>query len=280
MDFDIDTLLISGGGTKGNIIIGSLKALTENNIIKNDYSNLKNIISCSVGSIIAFFICCGLTPSTIFKLSNNINYNKLINYNDLDNLLFENGLFKNDKIVNVINTTLYKLYGVYDLTLLNFYKLTNIKFISKVYNLNEKKSEYISYKTNPDLKLSILIKMTTCIPILFKPVIYKNKYYIDGGMEGSFVDNITNSDKYIGIYIYNKNKDIYSLNKNNNFINYLFNVINAITYRKVENSNKIIYVYNKNNSFVDFEIKKENKLDDYISGYKQTIIHINEYLRI
>ena len=69
MDFDIDTLLISGGGTKGNIIIGSLKALTENSIIKNDYSNLKNIISCSVGSIIAFFICCGLTPSAIFKLS-------------------------------------------------------------------------------------------------------------------------------------------------------------------------------------------------------------------
>ena len=32
MDFDIDTLLISGGGTKGNIIIGSLKALTENSI--------------------------------------------------------------------------------------------------------------------------------------------------------------------------------------------------------------------------------------------------------
>lgn len=280
MNFKIDTLLISGGGTKGNIIVGSLKALKDKDIIKENYSNIKNIISCSVGSIIAFYICCGLTPSAIFKLSDNLNYNKLINYNDLDNLLFENGLFKNDKISNIINATLYKLYSVYDLTLLDFYKLTNIKFISKVYNLNEKKTEYISYETYPNLKLSILIKMTTCIPIIFKPIIYKNKYYIDGGMEGSFVDNITDSDEYIGIYIYNKNKDIYALNKNKDFIYYLLNIINAITYRKIEKSNKIICVYNKESSFIDFDIKTKNKLDDYISGYKQTIIHINEYLRI
>lgn len=277
MNFDIDTLLISGGGTKGNIIVGSLKALTDKNIIDKNYSNIKNIISCSVGSIIAFYVCCGLTPSAIFKLSDDLNYNKLINYNDLDNLLLDNGLFKNDNIGKIINTTLYKLYGIYDITLLDFYKLTNIKFISKVYNLNEKKSEYISYETFPNLKLSLLIKMTTCIPILFKPIIYKNIYYIDGGMDGNFVDNIISTDKYIGINIYNENKDIYALNKNKDFIYYLLNIINSLTHRKLYKNEKIICVYNKESSFIDFDIKKHNKLSDYIKGYEQTISHLYKY---
>ena len=61
-----DTLLIGGGGTKGNILIGALKALLDKGLIKEDYSNITTYVTCSVGSIIAFLMCCFLYSSKPF----------------------------------------------------------------------------------------------------------------------------------------------------------------------------------------------------------------------
>jgi len=119
-----DTLLIGGGGTKGNILIGALKALLDKGLIKEDYSNITTYVTCSVGSIIAFLMCCNFTPTMISKLSISLNYIELLDYDDIDILFKENGLFSNDKIINIVRNILYTLFKIKDITLLNFFKLT------------------------------------------------------------------------------------------------------------------------------------------------------------
>ena len=50
--------------------------------------------------------------------------------------------------------------------------------------------------------------MTSCIPVFFKPILYNENYYVDGGMSGSmpFIDKYKN---FIGIYICSEcNNDI------------------------------------------------------------------------
>ena len=76
-------------------------ALIEKDIIKKDYSNIKEIISCSVGGIIGIFILCKLSIPVIYHIISNLNLENLIDYNDL-NILFDNyGLFNNNKIINI-----------------------------------------------------------------------------------------------------------------------------------------------------------------------------------
>ena len=36
------------------------------------------------------------------------------------------------------------------------------------------KEEYFSYQNHPDLKVSLLVQMTTCIPFFFKQIKYNN----------------------------------------------------------------------------------------------------------
>jgi len=44
----------------------------------------------------------------------------------------------------------------------------------------------ISHYTHPDLPLIVALQMTTAVPVLFKPVIYKNDYYVDGGLLSNY----------------------------------------------------------------------------------------------
>ena len=274
-----DTLLIGGGGTKGNILIGALKALLDKGLIKEDYSNITTYVTCSVGSIIAFLMCCNFTPTMISKLPISLNYIELLDYDDIDILFKENGLFSNDKIINIVRNILYTLFKIKDITLLNFFKLTGKTFICKVYNLSEFKVEYFSHENNPDLSLCELIKMTTCIPIFFKPIRYNNKYYVDGGVKGSMVE-YSNYDNYIGLCIHNK-KQITDENidiQNMNPINYIKRILKALS----SNNNdeyppKIICVHNEQGEVLDFDINNNKKTNDIKIGYKIAIDHIEEY---
>ena len=53
---EIDSLFLSGCGTKGNAFIGSLKALIENKII--DLEKIKRYVCCSGSSVIILLVIC------------------------------------------------------------------------------------------------------------------------------------------------------------------------------------------------------------------------------
>ena len=162
---EIDTLFLSGCGTKGNAFIGSFKALIENKII--DLEKIKRYVCCSGSSVIIILLICNYSIDTIHKLSDRLNYDELLNLNDLD-ILFENqGFFSNKKIGKLIECILYKKFKKKNITLKEFYNSTKKEYICKVYNLSEKKEEYFSYQNHPNMKVSLLVQMTTCIPFFF-----------------------------------------------------------------------------------------------------------------
>ncbi len=268
----VDTLFLSACGSKISGYVGVFHALLETNTIELD--KIKRYVCCSSGAIIGFNICCRLSLPIMQKLSLTINYLDLYDLDDLDDLFENNGLFSNKRIGDIISSILYTIYKTRNMTLLEFYKKTGKHFICKVYNLSKKQDEYICYKTHPDLSIITLVQMTTCIPIMFKPIIYRNEYFIDGGITGlmPFIDKYKD---YIGIYICNKcNHNIEKIDT----IEYIIQILTCNTDVKL-NSNRIITISEFNESVCDFDLTNKRKSYMIDKSYEVAIAHINKYFK-
>ena len=273
---EIDSLFLSGCGTKGNAFIGSLKALIENKTI--DLEKIKRYVCCSGSSVIILLLICNYSLNIIYKLSDRLKYDELLDLNDLD-ILFDNlGVFSNEKIGKLVDCILHKKFKKKNITLKEFYDLTKKEFICKVYNLTEKKEEYFSYKNHPNLEVSLLVQMTTCIPFFFKPIKYNNKYYIDGGIL-CIMPFLKDYPNYLGIYIHSdKDRNI----ENMNFFEYFtyFNncLANKYKFKKTkENEKRIINIYCINLPCIKFDICKDEKDVLIDNGYDQTIQYLKKF---
>ena len=71
------------------------------------------------------------------------------------------------------------------MSLKQFYKLFKKHIIVKVVNVSQDRIEYIDHINNPKMNILKLIQITTSIPLLMKPVIYKGDFYLDGGLSGN-----------------------------------------------------------------------------------------------
>ena len=142
--------------------------------------------------------------------------------------------------------------------------------------MTKKKEEYICYKTDPDLSIVTLICMTSCIPVFFKPILYNDNYYIDGGMSGSmpFIDKYKN---FIGIYICSEcNNDINNMDTLE-YLLYLLH-IKAESYKFTMDDKRFIKITCLKEMVANFDISMETKNIIVNTGYKLTIDHINKYL--
>ena len=270
----VDTLFLSGCGSKIGGYVGVFTALLEKKII--DLDKIERYVCCSAGAIFSLNLCCGLSINIFSKLSDMTDYKKLLDLDDLDNLFENLGLFSNRNVGNIASAVLMYKFKKRDMTLSEFYEKTNKHFICKVFNLTKKKEEYICYKTNPDLSIVTLICMTTCIPVFFKPILYNENYYVDGGMSGSmpFIDKYKN---FIGIYICSEcNNDI----KNMDIFEYLLYLltIKAESYRFSMNDKRFIKITCLKEMVANFDISMETKKKIIDTSYKLTSNHINKYL--
>ena len=271
----IDTLFLSGCGTKGSAFIGVFKALYEKKIITK---NIKRYVCVSGSSIICVLLCCGYSLNMIYDFSKKIDYTDLLNLDDLNDIFNDNGLFTNDKIGNLIDIIIYKKFNIKNMTLKQFYDLTKIHYICRVYNLSKKCEEYFCYKTDPDMKLSTLVQMTTCIPLFFKPIKYKNKYYVDGGVlcVMPFIDKYEN---YLGIYIKEDNdKNIKSMDA----FEYITYINSCLTHKcklniNKQNESKIIQIHTKLLPCINFDVCLDDKKILEQCGYNQTLDHLNKF---
>lgn len=211
----IDTLFLSGGGVKGFIYTGIFKFLEEKDLLKN----IKNIISCSIGSFFAFCFSIKLNLSIIKKILLNIN---LYDIDDIDfNNFTEYGFFDNTIFIIAIKHILLYKYNVDKITLKELYDKTKINHKIKIYNYTKLKTEYYDHISNPDMDLALLITAATSIPLINKYVVYNNQYLLDGGITGSYpLIKDEKYNNYIGIFMYS-NDDVNDENEENNFIDFI-----------------------------------------------------------
>lgn len=278
---DIDTLILSGGSIKGISFMGSIKYLIENKYISSDLKNIKKIICVSASFLfILMFILFEYNYDFIENEIYNYDFTNILNINDisLKSLVDNYGLINYSKIHLHVKKLLKKKYNVDKMSMLKLYNISNIHIIVKVVNLSEQKIEYIDHINNPKINILKLLQMTTAIPILMKPIKYKNNLYLDGGLCGNCPNEINDSENYLCLDIKSNKKY-----KINNILDYLsigwkMYDPDILTRKK---TNRDIYLdlselpINLTNFDIDSDMKK-NLID---MGYKRTKEHFTLHLQ-
>ena len=165
-------------------------------------------------------------------------------------------------------------------TILRFFKISNIHLVVKVVNVSQDRIEYIDHINNPKINILKLIQMTTAIPLLVKPIKYKDNLYQDGGLSGNCPIEANESKNYLCIEILP--------NKCKKEINHIFDYLIKgwdmytpdILIRKYDKRNIKIDLSHLNIILSDFHIDNMTKKSLLKEGYNQTIEHFNRYLQL
>ncbi len=267
-----DTLIISGGSVKGYAVLGSFKYLFDNDIIK--YSELKHIISASVGALMSLPILLKVNINLLSKIMLNTNI-KLYDEEkfNIKTIFDDYGMYENNEVEKYVKIFCKYFLNKDNISLIELYNKTKIKFTVKVSNVSKNKIEYINHLNYPNLDLVTLIKMATCVPLFFKPVIYNDNIYCDGANGGGLPIEYNKSKYYLAIYLtILKNKD-----NINNIFTYISKLYNIFSF---END---IYMYKKKKNVINIDLNEPIKLDIsekekekyYYEGYKQTKLFFN-----
>jgi len=278
----IDTLILSGGSTKGICFLGSINYLIDNGYLDKRLTNIKKIICVSASFVfILSVILLEYDYDYLEKYLLNVDFNNILDINDisLKSIINEYGFINYNKNHIYIQKILKDKYNIKSMSLLKLYKISNIHIIVKVVNVTEQKVQYFDHINNPKINILKLIQMTTAIPVLLKPIKYKNNLYQDGGLSGNCPIEINDSDKYLCIEILpNKlNKEIRNVF---DFATYSWNMYTPdILIRKYDKKNIKIDLTKLNLNLSNFDVDLTTKKKCINEGYEQTKEHFNhQYL--
>jgi predicted acylesterase/phospholipase RssA len=195
-----NTLVCSGGGMKGFALIGALEYLHEHKYLQN----INTFAGTSIGGIVSSLMIVGYEPSELFKVLSKIKLFKMKNQN-VYNIINAFGIDDGRKLEIVLKKLLtYKKIDP-DITLKELFDKTNKKIILTTTCINDKSVKYLSYENYPSIKLITALRMSSAIPFYFTPVLYDNKYFIDGGCIDEYPMHLFDDNEQIkstlGIYL-------------------------------------------------------------------------------
>ena len=267
-----DTLVCSGGGTKGFSLLGALEYLHDNDLLEN----IKTFVGSSVGGIISALIVVGYIPSELFEVISKIHLFKMKNQN-FHNIITDYGIDNGKKLEILLKKLLLFKQIDENITLGELFNKTKLKLILTSTCINNREPVYLSYETHPNLQLITALRMSTAIPFYFTPILYDDKYFIDGSCMDDFPIHLFNEPELlkhtIGIYLTTK----YDESKIENIEDFLSSTIQSVNksmsliIKKFYKNNIIDIVVDYSNiGFLDFNISDDVKNEIYKNGYVTT----------
>jgi NTE family protein len=193
----INTLIISGGGSRGVAYIGLFKKFEEivkqRNILTEEEKkttqlpliDIKTVCAVSVGTIFSLIYLLGFTYA---EMKEEILLKDLSKLKDIrfTNFLTGYGLDSGNLIINWIESLMMKKNIDKDITLLDLNKLNNIDFQIMATNLNKYCFTKFNYINTPELKVTDAIRMSMGIPFIYTYKNYKEHIHLDGGLISNF----------------------------------------------------------------------------------------------
>jgi len=273
-------LLLSGGGLRGLLHLGAIKALEERNLLKN----IKNYGGASAGSIIGLLLCIGYNYNDIMIIILKINMNKFYDISDVFELLNIYGLMNWDPCERFLRLLLETKFKKKYISFKELYELTNKTLHINAINVNTNEEIIFNYKNSPNIDIVDACLASSSLPFLFSPKIINDNYYIDPFAVNNCPYNIFSNDleNTICLSIDDfSNKNTYK--KIDSFQNYIMNVFDSLKNYSYKNNAKrykprIIVNLTYDCSPIDFDLSKTLLSEIFIKGYSTTIIYIDEEL--
>ena len=177
----INTLILPACGQNITVLFGALKKLNEEKIWRHE--DITEIYGTSGGSFIGLLVLLNIDLDLIKKYFVNKPWNMLMpSTNEAFQNLFNSGVLERTLYNNIYEPLFKSCDMELDITMKELYEKTNKTLYVYATNLNTFKIEIFSHKNHPNLPVLDAIWMSCTIPIIFKPMFYKNSYYLDGGI--------------------------------------------------------------------------------------------------
>jgi predicted acylesterase/phospholipase RssA len=177
----IKHMVIGGGGPTGLLSYGAAKHLAQQGFWSHD--TIETIYGTSIGSLIGAMLCLKHDWSTLDDYIIKRPWEKVI----ADSLeMFELFSCKGVAKMKLLDDIMRPLLESKDLTLAvtlrEFYEYSHISLNVFTVELNAFQKVQMSHTTHPDLALMDAIKMSSCVPMMFQPIVRDGCCYIDGGI--------------------------------------------------------------------------------------------------
>ena len=291
-------LVLSGGGSKGVILLGMLHRLVnkklfsneneknkdnerdrisdENNLFINYLSGIEAFIGTSIGSIICLLLLITLTPVEILSyictkdLSVDTKINILL-------LISKCGIMSFDSFFDEIQKTTEERLGFIP-TMDELYKLFQKDFVCVTHNMTTDETVYIDYKSHPNLSCIEALKMSCNVPLIFEKYMYDKCFYIDGAISDNFPIEYASKrypdKKILGLYIEkvlpcireDKDKDIMSYVKVLLTLSFRMNCKKSKKF-KADNIDMVMATVNDKYPEWKFDISSSKKFNFFSIGY-------------
>lgn len=197
-----DTLVFSGGGPDGLAFVGCLRRLeAEPGLLER----VRTVVGCSAGAIFALFVAVGMTSAEIEAWAERGFEDRSLSDVDIEGILTavdRLGIDDGERVMaSVRSAVARKLAEIAprmsrsdpraasgDPTFLELAKATGKDLVICVTDLEASERVLLSVDTAPDLGVSLAVRMSISIPILFTPVRARLRptdpihTYVDGGL--------------------------------------------------------------------------------------------------
>jgi hypothetical protein len=177
-------LVFSGGAEKGIAYIGIFKFLEEHNLLKD----IESIYGTSIGAVMAVLISIGYTARELEYVISKTNIKELIPTDilNIEQLLSTFGFIEPHKFHKLIRLLIDKKTGIHNITFKQHFAKYKKKIIITGSCISEYKCYYFSIDTFPDLSIFEALTISTSIPIMFKPITFENKLFVDGAVYDNY----------------------------------------------------------------------------------------------
>lgn len=170
----VETLVVSGGGMKGVASLGAVVALKRAGAL----DSLKTVVGTSAGALVAAAVA---TDRASFKVLQSLVQTSYEPDIDIARLLASFGIDSGRHLDRWIATLLGGAP-----TFAEVHRRRGIKLVVCATNLTERRAEYFSVDTVPDMDVALALRMSCSIPLYFSAVRHGGRVYVDGAVSDNF----------------------------------------------------------------------------------------------
>ena len=242
----IKCLIFSGGSFKGLSYIGVIKYIEQYKICEH----IKCYYGTSIGAIVIVLLSIGYTASELEYCISKLDLDELININNINitNFLETFGFINPCKLYHLLELLIEKKTKIKNITFEQHYQKYQKKIVITGSNISLLECTYFDYKSYPKLKILEALKISSCIPFIFKPILFKNNFYVDGALYDNYpvaeASQYFNSNEILGFHILYDYNILSKINSIEDYIKHFilsfFISINKLPYSQFQKSTVVI----------------------------------------
>lgn len=188
------TIVFGSGANRGIMLGGVVQCLEERGILKN----ANTFVGTSIGALFAGMCAIGLSAREIQQIimQTDIQDSKPTDELEVLNLYQCKALYTNRTREKLVSKIIARgCHGHPNITFKQVRHYLGITLIVTACCLNTGDTEYISYRTHPDMPIARGICMSMTIPYMFEPYIDDDFVYVDGAVFGHSLPEFFDHDE-------------------------------------------------------------------------------------